>query len=177
MAYLIRIYLFLIINVILIYANYDPGMFLLLFSFYLFLFKQNLLVDLNENCRNFTFSPDTPTLVIKSKLNKNCLLYLNKDNAQISGLYVQVTSLTNSKNQYLLNNLSNCTDSTQAQLGPIKWCKKSNTETQEGIQLDKFGAAFDDNLQLNLVVQDKDAINIDLLMTAYKNKKFGKLTK
>ena len=116
--------------------------------------------------------------MIKSQLKKNCLLKLTKDNAQFDGLYVQITELTASNNEYLLNNLSNCFDSTKVQLGPIIiWCKKSKTETEKGTKLDKFGVAFKDSLKLNLTIQDKDAINIHLLMTAFKNKTFGKLTK
>lgn len=115
--------------------------------------------------------------MIKSQLKKNCLLNLTKDNAQFDGLYVQITELTASNNEYLLNNLSNCVDSTKVQLGPISWCKKSKKETEKGTKLDKFGVTFKDSFKLNLVIQDKDAINIDLLMTAFKNQTFGKLTK
>ena len=132
---------------------------------------------MNTKCDDFKFSLDTPTLVIKSQLKKNCLLNLTKDNAQFDGLYVQITELTASNNEYLLNNLSNCVDSTKVQLGPILWCKKSKTETEKGTKLEKFGVAFKDSLKLNLVIQDKDAINIDLLMTAFKKQTFGKLTK
>ena len=133
---------------------------------------------MNTKCDDFKFSLDTPTLVIKSQLKKNCLLNLTKDNAQFDGLYVQITELTASNNEYLLNNLSNCVDSTKVQLGPnIIWCKKSKKETEKGTKLDKFGVTFKDSFNLSLVIQDKDAINIDLLMTAFKNQTFGKLTK
>ena len=132
---------------------------------------------MNTKCDDFKFSLDTPTLVIKSQLKKNCLLNLTKDNAQFDGLYVQITELTASNNEYLLNNLSNCVDSTKVQLGPILWCKKSKTETEKGTKLEKFGVAFKDSLKFNFAIQDKDAINIDLLMTAFKKQTFGKLTK